>query len=153
MEKNQGRFGTFEGVFTPTVLTIIGVMMYLRLGWVVGNAGFGGALLIIMLAKVVTLTTGISIASMATVESNDTDRQRTEEILRELIDLARMPFKTEVQVFLGDFKEIVTTAPKADVNIFGASRDLNAAQMHTIADTINTTCLFVKDSGEESVLA
>ena len=40
--------------------------MYLRLGWVVGNAGFGGALLIILLAKVVTVSTGLSMASMVT---------------------------------------------------------------------------------------
>ncbi|RKY54606.1 MAG: hypothetical protein DRP89_04780, partial [Candidatus Neomarinimicrobiota bacterium] len=60
------KFGTFEGVFTPTILTIIGVIMYLRLGWVVGNAGLGGALLIILLAKFVTITTGLSIASIAT---------------------------------------------------------------------------------------
>jgi amino acid permease len=66
VSNNAGRFGTFEGVFTPTILTILGVIMYLRLGWVVGNAGFGGALLIIMLAKMVTVTTGLSIASMAT---------------------------------------------------------------------------------------
>jgi amino acid transporter len=59
------RFGTFEGVFTPTILTILGVIMYLRLGWVVGNAGFGGALVIILLAKVVTVTTGLAIASMS----------------------------------------------------------------------------------------
>ncbi len=35
--------GTFDGVFTPTILTILGVIMFLRLGWVVGNAGFIGA--------------------------------------------------------------------------------------------------------------
>ncbi|MFH2012122.1 MAG: amino acid permease [Pseudomonadota bacterium] len=66
MSNNTGRFGTFEGVFTPTILTILGVIMYLRLGWVVGNAGLGGAILIILLAKIVTVTTGLSIASMAT---------------------------------------------------------------------------------------
>jgi len=60
------RFGTFEGVFTPTILTILGAIMYLRLGWVVGNAGFGGALIIILLAKLVTVTTGLAIASMST---------------------------------------------------------------------------------------
>lgn len=59
------RFGTFEGVFMPTILTILGAIMYLRLGWVVGNAGFGGALIIILLAKLVTVTTGLAIASMA----------------------------------------------------------------------------------------
>ena len=33
------RYGAFAGVFTPTLLTILGVIMYLREGWVVGNAG------------------------------------------------------------------------------------------------------------------
>ena len=60
------RLGTFAGVFTPTILTILGVIMYLRLGWVVGNAGFGGALIIILLAKMITVTTGLSIAAIAT---------------------------------------------------------------------------------------
>ncbi len=27
------RFSTFLGVYTPSVLTILGVMMYLRFGW------------------------------------------------------------------------------------------------------------------------
>ena len=30
-------FGTIGGVFTPSILTILGVIMYLRLGWVVKN--------------------------------------------------------------------------------------------------------------------
>ena len=60
------RFGTFEGVFLPTFLAILGVIMYLRLGWVVGQAGLKGALLIITLSNVITLCTGLSIASIAT---------------------------------------------------------------------------------------
>jgi len=60
------KFGTFGGVFTPDVLTILGVIMYLRLGWVVGNAGFLGAVVIIVLAKSVTLCTGLSMASITT---------------------------------------------------------------------------------------
>jgi len=60
------KLGTFAGVFTPTILTILGVIMYLRLGWVVGNAGLGGAILIITLAKMITITTGLSIAAIAT---------------------------------------------------------------------------------------
>lgn len=60
------RFNTFGGVFTPNVLTILGVIMYLRLGWVVGNAGFLGAVLIIVLAKLVTICTGLSMSSITT---------------------------------------------------------------------------------------
>ena len=37
------KLNVFGGVFTPDVLTILGVIMYLRLGWVVGNAGLLGA--------------------------------------------------------------------------------------------------------------
>jgi hypothetical protein len=35
-----GRLGTFAGVFTPSLLTILGIILFLRLGYVVGNAGF-----------------------------------------------------------------------------------------------------------------
>ncbi len=59
-------FGTFEGVFTPTLLTILGVIMYLREGWVVGNAGLAGAWLIIGLAVGITLATGLSLSSITT---------------------------------------------------------------------------------------
>jgi potassium/chloride transporter 4/5/6 len=60
------RLGTFIGVFTPTMLTILGVIMYMRLGWVVGNAGLGGALLIIALANGITLITSLSLSALAT---------------------------------------------------------------------------------------
>lgn len=60
------RFTTFEGVFTPTVLSILGVVMYLRLGWVVGQVGLARALTIIALSNIITLCTGLSIASIVT---------------------------------------------------------------------------------------
>ncbi|MBT3382152.1 MAG: amino acid permease [Prolixibacteraceae bacterium] len=60
------KFGTFGGVFTPTLLTIMGVIMYLRLGWVVGNAGLLGAWLIIIISFLITLTTALSMSSITT---------------------------------------------------------------------------------------
>ncbi|MGB1253051.1 MAG: amino acid permease [Candidatus Promineifilaceae bacterium] len=60
------KFGTFAGVFTPTILTVLGVIMYLRLGWVVGNAGLGGAVIIILLAHVITVCTGLAVSSIST---------------------------------------------------------------------------------------
>jgi amino acid transporter len=59
-------FGTIEGVFIPTLLTILGVIMYLREGWVVGNAGLLGAWLIILLSFSITLATGLSLSSITT---------------------------------------------------------------------------------------
>ena len=59
-------FGTFKGVFTPSLLTILGVIMYLRLPWVVGSVGLWPAVLIITMAVAITLLTGLSIAALAT---------------------------------------------------------------------------------------
>ena len=60
------KFGTFAGVFTPSILTILGVIMYMRLGWVVGNAGLLGTIVIIVIAHVIAVTTGLSVSSVAT---------------------------------------------------------------------------------------
>lgn len=60
------KFGTFNGVIRPTILTILGVMMYLREGWVVGNAGLFGAILIILTAYLITGTTALSLSSITT---------------------------------------------------------------------------------------
>lgn len=60
------KFGTFHGVIRPTILTILGVMMYLREGWVVGNAGLGGAIVIILMCYVITGTTALSLSSITT---------------------------------------------------------------------------------------
>ncbi|MCA9869289.1 MAG: Na-K-Cl cotransporter [Anaerolineae bacterium] len=62
----SNKFGTFAGVFTPTLLTILGVIMFLREGWVVGNAGLLGAWAIIGVAVGITTLTGLSMSSMTT---------------------------------------------------------------------------------------
>ncbi|RDY61533.1 amino acid permease [Flagellimonas nanhaiensis] len=64
--KNLKKFGTFGGVFTPTLLTILGVIMYLRLGWVVGNAGLLGTWLIIAISFLITLCTALSMSAITT---------------------------------------------------------------------------------------
>ncbi len=57
-------FGTFSGVFTPTTLTILGVIMYIREPWVVGNAGIMGAILILLLSVTITFATALSISTI-----------------------------------------------------------------------------------------
>ena len=60
------KFGTFGGVFTPSVLTILGVILFLRLSTVVGYAGLWGALFILLAAKFITVSTALSISSIST---------------------------------------------------------------------------------------
>ncbi len=60
------KFGTFLGVYTPSVLTILGLIMYLRFGWVLGNVGLGMTLLIVLLASSITAITALSASAVAT---------------------------------------------------------------------------------------
>lgn len=66
VENKPKRFGTFGGVFTPSVLTILGVILFLRYDTVVGNAGLWGALLVLLIAKGFTTITTFSLSSIAT---------------------------------------------------------------------------------------
>jgi amino acid transporter len=61
-----GRFSTLGGVFTPCTLTILGVIMFLRFGQVVGNAGIMRAIWIVLLAKLITTLTALSLSAIAT---------------------------------------------------------------------------------------
>ncbi len=64
--ETKGSLGTFAGVFTPSVLTILGIILFLRLGFVVGNAGLGRALVILCLANGISVLTSVSLSAIAT---------------------------------------------------------------------------------------
>jgi len=66
LNKKSNRLGTFGGVFTPSILTILGVIMFMRAGFVVGQSGILHALLILFLAKSITTLTALSISAVST---------------------------------------------------------------------------------------
>ncbi len=66
VDEKSGKLGTFSGVFTPSILTILGIILFLRLGYVVGSAGLGQALIIIALANTISVLTSISLSAVAT---------------------------------------------------------------------------------------
>jgi amino acid transporter len=66
MQQHKANLGTFAGVFTPSVLTILGIILFLRLGYVVGNAGLALALIIIALSNGISVLTSISLSAIAT---------------------------------------------------------------------------------------
>lgn len=59
-------FGSFSGVFLPSALSIFGVIMYLRLGMIVGKTGIIATLVIIGFSSLITLLAALSISSIAT---------------------------------------------------------------------------------------
>jgi amino acid transporter len=53
-------------VFTPSVLTILGIILFRRLGYVVGSAGLGRALFMLALATTISVITSLSLSAIAT---------------------------------------------------------------------------------------
>lgn len=60
------KLGWFKGVYVKCLLNIWGVMLFLRLSWLVGQAGILEGLSIITLANLVTLITAISMSAVST---------------------------------------------------------------------------------------
>ncbi len=87
-----------------------------------------------------------------TVISDADEEENAKNFLKSLINLARLP-DTLIEVCVGNFKEIVGNAPKADLNIFGMDEHFKIAFVEEMTEKTASSCLFVKDSGHESILA
>lgn len=66
MSLPRGKMGTFAGVFTPSLLTILGLILFLRMGFIVGMTGLMQTLLIIAVAHSISILTCISLSAIAT---------------------------------------------------------------------------------------
>ncbi|XP_037520164.1 solute carrier family 12 member 8 isoform X1 [Rhipicephalus sanguineus] len=65
-------FGTWDGVFTTCMIHLFGVIVFLRSGWIVGNAGVEHALLMVLATVVVcslAVLAGIGICERCHLES------------------------------------------------------------------------------------
>ncbi|KAJ0174949.1 hypothetical protein K1T71_009090 [Dendrolimus kikuchii] len=60
------KFGWIKGVLMRCLLNIWGVMLFLRLSWVVGQAGVAQAILLILTTSVVTTITALSMSAIST---------------------------------------------------------------------------------------
>nr|XP_037292180.1 solute carrier family 12 member 2-like isoform X2 [Rhipicephalus microplus] len=64
--KGAVKLGWIQGVFVRCLLNIWGVILFLRLSWVVGQAGIGLGSGIVILASVVTMLTTLSMSAICT---------------------------------------------------------------------------------------
>jgi len=117
-----------------------------ELGWDIGNLDLS-----ILIAYKLKMNWTAQIR-LITVLKHEEDREEATEFLNDLINLARLPH-TLTELFVGDFNEIVTNAPSADLNIFGMEPNLKFHFIKDMTAKTNSSCLFVKDSGHESILA
>jgi solute carrier family 12 sodium/potassium/chloride transporter 2 len=60
------KLGTWEGVIVTCLLSILGIIVFIRMGWVVGNAGIGWTTFIIALATTISVVTTLSMSAICT---------------------------------------------------------------------------------------
>ncbi|XP_075068794.1 solute carrier family 12 member 7 isoform X1 [Mixophyes fleayi] len=65
-EMKETRMGTFIGVYLPCLQNILGVILFLRLTWIVGTAGVLESFCIVLMCCLCTMLTAISMSAIAT---------------------------------------------------------------------------------------
>jgi potassium/chloride transporter 9 len=61
-----GKLGTFAGVFVPVTLNVLSILMFLRFGFILGQAGLVGTMGMLVAGYVINLLTTMSISAIAT---------------------------------------------------------------------------------------
>lgn len=60
------KFGTIKGVYIPDVLQMIGVILFMRLGWILGHVGLTTMVAVITLSSSLILLTSLSMTAIVT---------------------------------------------------------------------------------------
>ncbi len=89
---------------------------------------------------------------LMTAVSDAEQKAGAEVYLRNLVDLARLQV-SQTQVEVGDFHDLISDAPAADVQIFGFPDDIDFAFVRRMVNETRSSCMFVRDSGDENVFA
>jgi len=88
---------------------------------------------------------------MAVPDPETAARART--YLADLMTLGRLQAWGEALVVEGSFPDVIHQVPAADLTLLGLPREPNMAFLRDVIGTVDGSCLLVRDSGKESVLA
>lgn len=62
----MSKLGTFEGVFLPTSLNVLSILMFLRFGFIIGQMGILGTFFLLILSYSIDILTTMSISAIST---------------------------------------------------------------------------------------
>ncbi|EGW31780.1 uncharacterized protein SPAPADRAFT_72504 [Spathaspora passalidarum NRRL Y-27907] len=65
-KNNVSKLGTFEGVFLPTSLNVLSILMFLRFGFIIGQMGILGTMFLLVLSYAIDILTTMSVSAIAT---------------------------------------------------------------------------------------
>ena len=60
------KLGTFSGVFVPTTLNVLSILMFLRFGYILGQSGVAVMMAMLIASYVINLITTLSLSAIAT---------------------------------------------------------------------------------------
>ncbi|CDO95805.1 unnamed protein product [Kluyveromyces dobzhanskii CBS 2104] len=63
---HRNKLGTFDGVFVPTALNVLSILMFLRFGFIIGQMGILGTFFLLILSFLIDLLTTLSISAIST---------------------------------------------------------------------------------------
>lgn len=63
---NKDKLGTFDGVFVPTSLNVLSILMFLRFGFILGQLGFIFTMGFLVLSYLINLLTTLSVSAIST---------------------------------------------------------------------------------------
>jgi len=87
------------------------------------------------------------------VASDENEKKIGERILLKIADKARLPSNTAINPLIGNFGKILNERHKTDLNVFGMAENIDGYSMNKLTKLSNASCVFVKDSGEEDIMA
>jgi hypothetical protein len=106
------------------------------------------------------LFTGLQLAKnweasirLISVVEDEADLEKADRLLHSIGERIRTPKDTEYKVLSGDPQQQFAQSPSADINLFGMPNPPDWKHMLQISETVKTSCMFIKDSGQEDVKA
>jgi hypothetical protein len=89
---------------------------------------------------------------LISIAKDQKDQVITKNYLDAVIDRARIKGNVSSNVLTGNFNDVIKDVPRADLNIFGLSNEIDCKLMHDIVSQMSSSCLFIRDSGREKAL-
>ncbi|KAF3934122.1 hypothetical protein ABW19_dt0210240 [Dactylella cylindrospora] len=66
LKPKSSKLGTFSGVFVPTTLNVLSILMFLRFGFILGQSGILGMMGMLIASYLINLVTTLSISAIST---------------------------------------------------------------------------------------
>ncbi|MDX1675913.1 MAG: hypothetical protein R3314_14055, partial [Longimicrobiales bacterium] len=86
------------------------------------------------------------------IVADEAETAAARQFFERVTELARLP-RVNIVIRVGTMEEQVPRVPTADLDIFGLGGEPDFEFARHVLESTASSCLFVRDSGEENVLA